>query len=107
MPLYEYHCKKGHLTELYFPVNQRKKVVQCRTCRGFAARVFSAPVIHGLDEYLDEDLGEEHSGEPFHVKSRAHKQRRLRDLGLEERPESYEAKQRRKKGTAFSMPGGN
>ena len=106
MPLYEYACKASHKSERIYRINDRRRIIQCDECKKPAARIISAPTVHDFEEHLDENLAAEGSGELFHVKSRDHKKRRLRDLGLAERGPSERARDRQMRGTIFSYAGG-
>lgn len=51
MPLYEYRCPKGHLSDHSMSIADYESLVQCPDCPAFADRVFSAPEIPVLDSY--------------------------------------------------------
>jgi putative FmdB family regulatory protein len=44
MPIYEYCCARGHMTEQFVPTP--KQSIKCPECGAKAPRVFSAPAIH-------------------------------------------------------------
>jgi putative FmdB family regulatory protein len=38
MPIYEYECGKGHKTERFFRIKERKKFIECPECKERAKR---------------------------------------------------------------------
>ena len=46
MPLYEYRCSRGHITEQYASIEQRRLYIDCPKCDRMATRRFHAPAIH-------------------------------------------------------------
>lgn len=68
MPLYEYQCGDGHVTEKFFPITAetRPKSVRCGTCPRLAKRVYSlAGVVPDFPEHYNWSFG-------CIVKNRAH-----------------------------------
>lgn len=41
MPLYEYRCPEGHVTELVRKMDDRNQPAECRVCNGPAERIVS------------------------------------------------------------------
>ena len=82
MPLYSFQCQKGHqFDELRF-ITDRNAPAPCSTCGTNSDRILTTPVIHGFEEYYDENLCQEGSGEGTVVTSRGHREKRRKELGL-------------------------
>ena len=95
MPMYVFECTDGHQSESVFSIDNRPATVGCN-CGKRARRIMAPSVVHGFEEHLDENLMDEGGTKAFHVKSRDHKRRRLRDLNLEERDPSAAARKKHK-----------
>jgi putative FmdB family regulatory protein len=68
---YEYRCARDGGFEVRFPIGQAAASVRCVTCRGEAARVFSAPLLAGTPVGLTSAIDRaERSGETPEVVSR-------------------------------------
>lgn len=99
MPIYEYECPTGHKATRLSSIDERAARIRCDECGKTAQRVLSAAVVRGAgEEYLDENLSDYGSGEPFLVKSAAHKRQRLKDLGLTQKEPTYKDRQRKRTG---------
>jgi putative FmdB family regulatory protein len=79
MPLYDFACEKGHVTEEFFTMKgPRPKTVKCGVCRMEAHRVYSAPVVvDDFPEHFNISVGEV-------VKNRAHMRRIQKERGLKD-----------------------
>jgi len=80
-PLYSYKCKK-HTWDDVRLISERDEVAVCPACQSVGERVLTAPVIHGFEEYADENLADEHDDKPYVVRSRGDRERRRKELGL-------------------------
>lgn len=106
MPLYTWECSHCDFRfDDVCRIEDRDIPRRCNQCGRIFKRVISAPVVHDFEEYLEENLADQGSGEPFLVKSREHLKQRMKDLGLEQKPISYEGRARRFKGTVYSIGG--
>ena len=103
MPTYEFECSKGHSTDVVCRISDRANSVACGQCGGATNRVYSLSSLFLLDEYQDAELSSEQSAEPYVVKNWSDKQRRLKQLGLEQVPITAKAKDRQMKHTIFSI----
>ena len=79
MAVYEYSCKKGHVTSRFQNMkDSHPKTVKCDTCPGRANRIFSKPaVVDDFPEHFNISLGEV-------VKNRAHLKRIQAERGLQD-----------------------
>ena len=90
MPLYEFECPAcGLRHEEFRKLEHYDAPSRCVECGRRMARVLSAAVVHGFEEYADPNLVDSRDSPDavkrgFVVKSRKHKQQRLKDLGLYE-----------------------
>lgn len=101
MPIYEFECKEGHVSERFLKIEDTLRFISCDTCQKGAQRIISRPTIHpDIEEYMDENLVPEGSVEGAQlVKSRKHKAELMKQQGLREVEPSYEAKARRHRNT--------
>lgn len=101
MPIYEFECKEGHVSERYLKATDTTRFVQCDTCDKGAQRIISRPNVRpDIPDHIDENLVDDHdTSGGYLVKGRAHKRERLKELGLHEVEPSYETKAKRSKGT--------
>lgn len=75
MPLYEYECSCGALTERYCPVKEHKPRIECE-CGRMATQVLGfAHVIADIEPYRSMVTGER-------IRGRAHHKQHLREHGL-------------------------
>lgn len=95
MPLYSYGCL-NHSWDEARPVAGRDALATCPKCGAIGVRQLTAAVVHGFEEYTDENLAADGSGEPYHVKSREHLKQRRKDLGLVDPGPSQRAKDLRR-----------
>ncbi|MCG7426241.1 zinc ribbon domain-containing protein [Helcobacillus sp. ACRRO] len=49
MPLYEFSCDGGHLTEKLLPISSETRSIACPACDGEATRRISAPAVSTAD----------------------------------------------------------
>ena len=52
MPLYEFRCGEGHLSEALLPMSSTTRERQCPECDTTARRLVSAPAVRSLDPAL-------------------------------------------------------
>ncbi len=45
MPVYNYQCPKGHVTEAMVSISNRKEPITCKACNSMASFIISAPSI--------------------------------------------------------------
>lgn len=95
MPLYEYQCGDGHVTEKFFPITAetRPQSVRCATCPRRANRVYSlAGVVPDFPEHFNWSFG-------CIVKNRAHHKALQKKHGVQDwepvKPSSLTEKQRK------------
>lgn len=74
MPLYDFACEQGHVTEKYFGMNDVKSA-ECSTCGGPTRRIFSrAAVVDDFPEHYNVSMG-------CVVKNRKHHRALQKELG--------------------------
>ena len=49
MPIYEFKCGGGHLTEHRLPMSSEQREMECPQCGSVAKRMISAPATRGTD----------------------------------------------------------
>ena len=52
MPLYEFRCGEGHLSEALLPMSSTTRDRQCPECDNTAKRLVSAPAVRSLNPTL-------------------------------------------------------
>lgn len=79
MPIYEYQCEKGHVTEKFRGMNDRHpKTVKCKSCPGRAKRIYSRPgVVPDFPDHYNWSMG-------CVVKNRAHHKQIQKERGLQD-----------------------
>lgn len=74
MPLYDFSCEQGHVTEKFFGMNDEKST-ECSTCGGPTRRIFAlAGVVPDFPEHFNISLGRV-------VKGRQHLRQLQKQLG--------------------------
>ena len=48
MPIYEYSCRKGHVTDVLVSFADKPIWLECETCGGIAEPLFTTPALHNL-----------------------------------------------------------
>jgi len=82
MPIYEYECKKGHLTEEIFPITDFPEEITCPVCKSRSKKIISLSVRRDISGY---PYVEEHLGEvPVLVESPEHRKKLMKERGLRE-----------------------
>lgn len=82
MPLYEYECSDGHVTEQYFYKALSLRTIKCEACGMKAVRVMSVPKRDLVGKpYYDEHLGET-------ITSYSQRSRLMKEKGLLEKAKS-------------------
>lgn len=79
MPLYDFQCKNGHVTEKFYRMKDaRPRSVRCGSCQSRASRIYSrAAVQDDFPEHYNWSIGEV-------VRNRAHLKQIQRDRGLQD-----------------------
>ena len=105
MPVYEYECPEDGVCERVSSIEQRSTGIDCPTCGRRATRIISLPIVHGFEEFFDENLCTKEKPLGQVVKSRGHQAKLLREAGLIEDSVSQRTRemQRAKKRTSISM----
>lgn len=49
MPIYEFKCSDGHLSERQLPMSSEQREIDCPTCGDTAKRMISAPSVRRTD----------------------------------------------------------
>lgn len=74
MPVYEYRCPSGHVTDAYRPVSGRLQPEKCATCGVYAEKcisrpAFAMPDIAGYTSIIDGRRIESRSAHREHLKA--------------------------------------
>ena len=52
MPIYEFKCVDGHVTDMQLPMSSETRQIDCPSCGSQARRLISAPSVRRLDANL-------------------------------------------------------
>lgn len=83
MPIYEYQCERGHITEGWNKVAERHASPVCKDCKSITALKISATRSNpDIQPFQSEGFDHTESGSPRYFRSRKHMNDELKARGL-------------------------